>query len=99
MDTLLRAGKIVYSQASWILALSNLSSLLSEIGRRDDATRLTALANKTINAVEHKLWQDKEGTYIDLQEQHPVIQSPLNFLTQDVSLYLVAITENPERYS
>jgi glycogen debranching enzyme len=31
MDTLLRAGKIVYSQASWILALSNLSSLLSEI--------------------------------------------------------------------
>lgn len=94
MDTLLRAGKIVYSQASWILALSNLSSLLSEIGIMDDATRLTALANKTIRAVEHKLWQEKEGTYIDLQEQHPaVVQAPLNVFTQDVSLYLVALTE------
>ena len=29
MDTILRAGKIVYSQACWILALSNLSTLLS----------------------------------------------------------------------
>lgn len=27
MDTALRAGKIVYSQACWILALKNLSSL------------------------------------------------------------------------
>jgi len=33
MDTVLRAGKIVYSQACWILALNNLSSLLSQLGR------------------------------------------------------------------
>lgn len=94
MDTLLRAGKIVYSQASWILALRNLSALLLEIEKGGDATRLTALANKTIRAVEHKLWHEKEGTYIDLQEQQPaVVQGSLNVLTQDVSLYLVAITE------
>lgn len=93
MDTLLRAGKVVYSQASWILALSNLSSLLSKIGMRDDATKLTALANKTIQAVEYKLWQEKEGTYIDLHEHPPAIEDPLNVLTQDVSLYLVAVTE------
>ena len=32
MDTALRAGKVVYSQACWILALQNLSLLLSKLG-------------------------------------------------------------------
>ena len=31
MDTVLRAGKIVYSQACWILTLKNLSNLLQTI--------------------------------------------------------------------
>ena len=34
-DTAIRAGKIVYSQACWILALSNLSSLSSQLGKHD----------------------------------------------------------------
>lgn len=93
MDTVLRAGKIVYSQACWILALSNLSSLLSELGRTEEAHRLMALAQRTIHAVEQKLWLEEEGTYIDLQESHHIGDS-YKTLTQDVSLYLIAITEN-----
>lgn len=93
MDTTLRAGKIVYSQASWILALSNLSSLLSELERKEEAHILLELAKRTIQRVEKQLWIEEEGTYIDLQESHHQGGSNRT-LTQDISFYLIAITEN-----
>src|ERR1051326_8279563 len=93
MDTILRAGKIVYDQACWILALNNLSTLLSKLGREKEADRLMQLADKTIHAVDQKLWSEEDGCYIDIQESHH-IGGPYRTLTQDVSLYLVAITEN-----
>jgi hypothetical protein len=93
MDTVLRAGKIVYSQACWILALKNLSELLFEIGNNKDADRMTALGNKTIEAVEQYLWSKEAHAYLDLQEDHHIGGS-YRTLTQDVSLYIVAITEN-----
>lgn len=89
MDTILRAGKIVYDQACWILALNNLSALLSKLGR----DRLMQLADKTIHAVEQRLWSEEDGCYLDIQESHH-IGGPYRTLTQDVSFYLVAITEN-----
>jgi glycogen debranching enzyme len=93
MDTILRAGKIVYDQACWILALNNLSTLLSKLGRDKEADRLVQLADKTIHAVDQKLWSEEDGCYIDIQESHH-IGGPYRTLTQDVSFYLVAITEN-----
>ena len=93
MDTILRAGKIVYDQACWILALNNLSTLLSKLGRDREADRLMELADKTIHAVDQKLWSEEDGCYIDIQESHH-IGGPYRTLTQDVSFYLVAITEN-----
>jgi hypothetical protein len=93
MDTILRAGKIVYDQACWILALNNLSTLLSKLGRDKEADRLLQLADKTIHAVDQKLWSEEDGCYIDIQESHH-IGGPYRTLTQDVSFYLVAITEN-----
>ncbi|AFU57573.1 hypothetical protein Ngar_c06300 [Candidatus Nitrososphaera gargensis Ga9.2] len=93
MDTVLRSGKIVYSQACWILALSNLSSLLAELGKDEDANRIMALANRSVKAVEEKLWLEEEGTYIDLQEEHH-IGGPYKTLTQDVVFYMIAVTEN-----
>ena len=93
MDTILRAGKIVYDQACWILALNNLSTLLSKLGRDKEADRLMQLADKTIHAVDQKLWSEEDGCYIDIQESHH-IGGPYRTLTQDVSFYLVAITEN-----
>jgi hypothetical protein len=93
MDTVIRAGKIVYSQACWILALSNLSSLLSKLGRDDESDKMTGLADKAVKAVDRNLWSEEDGCYLDIQETHH-IGGPYRTLTQDVSLYVVAITEN-----
>jgi glycogen debranching enzyme len=93
MDTTLRGGKMVYSQASWILALRNLSSLLSGFGRNKEADRLLELAKKNMQGVEEQLWIEEEATYNDVQESNHIISSD-RMLTQDISLYLVAITEN-----
>jgi hypothetical protein len=39
MDTELRAGKVVYSQAYFILGLNNLSYLLAEIGQDEESKK------------------------------------------------------------
>lgn len=96
MDTVLRAGKIVYSQACWILALKNLTALLVTIGRQDTADRMRKMADRAIQAVEDKLWSEEDGAYIDIQETHH-IGGPYRTLTQDVSLYLVALSENSSK--
>src|SRR5919202_3568231 len=93
MDTVLRAGKIVYSQACWILALEDLAHLLAQIERIQEANALIDLANRAIQSVEDKLWSEDDGAYIDIQETHH-IGGPYRTLTQDVALYLVAITQN-----
>ena len=93
MDTGLRSGKIVYSQASFILALNNLAYLLSEIGQDNECKKMIEQYNKTIQGVENKLWSEKDNSYIDILESHH-IGGPYRILTQDVSLYVVAISEN-----
>ena len=111
MDTALRAGKIVYSQACWILALTNLASLLFEIGENALAKRMTAMAERTVDAVENNLWSEEQGSYIDqyvpetdqwascrtnenIESSKEDKGSEEQILTQDVSLYLVSVTEN-----
>jgi glycogen debranching enzyme len=91
MDTILRAGKIVYSQACWLLALNDFTVLLRRVGMERDANKLMTLTKKTIQAVEQNLWSDKDRCYIDIQESHH-IGGLYRTLTQDVSLYLVAVT-------
>jgi hypothetical protein len=54
------------------------------------------MAEKAIQAVERILWSEEDGAYIDIQETHH-IGGPYRTLTQDVSLYLVAISENSAR--
>ena len=93
MDTVLRAGKIVYSQACCILALKDFASVLTQVGRDSDARHMIKLADETISAVEHRLWSQQDGCYIDVQESHH-IGGPYKTLTQDTSLYLIGITEN-----
>src|SRR5918911_377148 len=93
MDTGLRAGKIVYSQPCMILALNNLSYLLSELNKDNESEKMTKLTTRTISAVEEKLWSENDYSYIDIQQSHH-IGGPYRTLTQDVSLYLVAISEN-----
>jgi len=111
MDTALRAGKIVYSQACWILALTNFASLLFEIGENALARRMTAMAERTVDAVENNLWSETQGSYIDqyghgtdqqracrtndnIESSKEDKENEDHILTQDVSLYLVSVTEN-----
>jgi glycogen debranching enzyme len=94
MDTALRAGKIVYSQACWLLALNDLSSLLSKLGRRKESDRLISLADKTIHGVEQRLWSEQDGCYIDIQQSLLQAAKPYRLLTQDISYYLIAISQN-----
>jgi glycogen debranching enzyme len=96
MDTVLRTGKVVYNQATWILALSNLASVLSTLGMHDQAARMIDLAKKAVQAVEQKLWVEEQGTYVDIPDER-VIPGGALALTQDVSLYLIAISENTIR--
>ncbi len=94
MDSIMRAGKIVYSQACWILALTNFSILLQLHNKRNETVqKILKLADATIRAVEEKLWSEEDGAYIDVQVTHH-IGGPYRTLTQDISLYLVALTEN-----
>jgi glycogen debranching enzyme len=93
MDTILRAGKIVYSQGCWILALKDLSNLLVTAGKQNESDRIRRMAEKAIQAVDQILWSEEDGAYIDIQETYD-IGSPYRTLTQDISMYLVAISEN-----
>jgi hypothetical protein len=104
MDTALRAGKIVYSQGCWIFGLIHLSVLLSKLGRGTDATRMTRLADKAIDAVNQKLWSEEDGTYMDIQtigsdnnpdsDESSGNDKTYRLLTQDVTYYLTAATAN-----
>src|SRR6187200_776099 len=52
MDTLLRTGKVVYSQACWILALKNLATVLRKLGNQDESRKLEEMSSRAISAVE-----------------------------------------------
>ncbi|HET7285034.1 MAG TPA: hypothetical protein VFI70_10145 [Nitrososphaeraceae archaeon] len=94
MDTALRTGKIVYSQACWILALKDFYSLLARFGMDKEAIKLIQFADRTICGVEKKLWSKEDSCYIDLQESESRGREPYRLLTQDVLLYLIAISQN-----
>ena len=96
MDTILRIGKVVYSQACWILALKNFSILLRKRGNKKESKRLEEMAARAILAVEDKMWSEKDGCYIDLLDANLHLDEKMHnrLVTQDISLYLVALTED-----
>src|SRR5947208_1523165 len=100
MDSVMRRGKIVYSNATWILALDNFSKLLRELAKNNHnneqenysptINRIEKIAVKTSEAIEEKLWSSEDGCYIDMQQEEVHIGGPYRTLTQDVVLYLIA---------
>lgn len=99
MDTTLRIGKVVYSQACWILALKNFSVLLRKIGNEKESKRLEKMTNTAIWAVENKMWSAKDGCYVDLLDSDLHLDKKMHnrLVTQDISLYLVALTEDDHK--
>jgi glycogen debranching enzyme len=92
MDTMLRAGKIVYSQACWLLALNNFADLLVKLEKESEANNMLDLAGKTIRGVEDILWSEESGSYTNVQDTD-YVGDQSNTITQDISHYLVATTE------
>lgn len=92
MDTMLRAGKIVYSQACWLLALNNFAALLLKLEKENEANNMLDLAGKTIRGVEDILWSEESGSYTNVQDTN-YVGDQSSTLTQDILQYLVATTE------
>ena len=99
MDTTLRIGKVVYSQACWILALKNFSVLLRKIGNEKESKMLEKMISTAILAVESKMWSAKDGCYLDLLDADLHLDKKMHnrLVTQDISLYLVALTEEDNK--
>jgi glycogen debranching enzyme len=89
MDTILRAGKVVYSQACWILALTNFAILLSTLDKNEESQRMTELALRAVNSVNDLLWSEEDSCYLDIQAEHH-LGGHYRTLMQDISLYLIA---------
>lgn len=116
MDSIMRIGKIVYSNATWILALRNFSKLLMlldnlnhtsgrksekyvfEVAEKKLNNKIQKLADNVSRAVEQKLWSEEDGSYIDIQQKEQHIGGPYRTLTQDVALYLIALTEEEKGF-
>jgi hypothetical protein len=101
MDSVMRRGKILYSNATWILALENYSNLLREydmvkndnhVQKNFNGTieRLDRILQKVVGRIEERLWSNEDGCYVDLQEYETHIGGPYRTVTQDVVLYLIA---------
>lgn len=89
MDRMLRAGKLVYNQAIWIMALHSWSELLRHNGREDEAEDASRKADLVIDNVEAKLWRDDIGCYADLSHNASIDKT----ITEDICLYLLAVSK------
>lgn len=95
MDTVLRAGKIVYSQATWVLALKNFSAFIFELdNKKAEAKRTLKAARKSIDAIDQKLWSQRKNCYVDLIQKENHGDFEYGIITQDVLIFLLAVSEN-----
>ena len=93
MDTVLRYGKIVYSQACWLLGLSSFAKLLYNLNEDKKAKRLLSKACELVNSIETKMWSEKSTCYMDVKSDRTISDGSTDILYQDTIFYLFAITE------
>jgi len=58
MDTVMREGKVVYSQGTWLGALNSLASLLDFLGRTSESDKIKEEAVSVERNVDNTLWND-----------------------------------------
>jgi len=93
MDTVLRDGKIVYSQACWLLGLSSFAKLLYNMNEDKKAKGLLSKACELIDSIEAKMWSEKNTCYMDVNSDRTLCDGSTDILYQDTIFYLFAITE------
>ncbi len=91
MDTMLRSGKTVYSQALWIEALRNWSTLLSEYGKQTESDQVSSKVKQSRKAVESIMWDGR--SYVDRLDDDNYKGS----LPQDTVYYVFISEDNEER--
>ena len=93
MDTVLRDGKVVYSQACWLMALTSFSNLLFFYDREDEALKLQHKASQLIDSIENNMWSDKVRCYMDIQADTSGPEESLGIIYQDIVFYVFAMSE------
>ena len=66
MDTTLRIGKVVYSQACWILCIKEFFYIIEKNRKQKRIKTVRGNGCRAILAVEDKMWSAKDGCYINL---------------------------------
>ena len=93
MDTVLREGKVVYSQACWLLGLTSFANLLFIHEKEDEAQRLQHIASRLIDSIENKMWSEKSACYMDIKSTKTGRDDSTDILCQDIVFYVLAMTE------
>ena len=102
MDSMLRSGKVVYSQAAWAMALDNWRKLLEKLGKGQEAESINQMYKTTIQQVNSKLWNERTCCYEDLPDETIVNRDVKNSddnrrVTQDISSFLLLEEEKSPR--
>jgi hypothetical protein len=93
MDTVLRDGKVVYSQACWLMALTSFANLLFVRGKEDEAQRLQHMALQLVDSIENNMWSEEARCYIGLKSDKLQGDDSQVILYQDIVFYVFAMTE------
>lgn len=93
MDTVLREGKVVYSQACWLMALTSFSNLLFVLEKENEAQKLRQMASRLVDSIEKMMWSEKNRCYVDINSDISVEDDPPGILYQDMVFYVFAMTE------
>lgn len=93
MDTVLRDGKVVYSQACWLMALTSFANLLFVRGKEDEAQRLRHMASELVDSIENNMWSEEAKCYVGLNSDKLQGNDSEGILYQDIVFYVFAMTE------
>jgi len=93
MDTVLRDGKVVYSQGCWLLGLSGFANLLNLVDKKEEARRIQSITARLINSIESKMWSEKSKCYVNINSGKTTWNGSSEILYQDIIFYVFAMTE------
>ena len=93
MDTVLREGKVVYSQACWLMALTSFSDLLFVLHKENEALKIQNMASRVVGSIENGMWSEKNKCYVDIKLDKTSEDDPPHVLYQDTVFYVFAMTE------
>jgi glycogen debranching enzyme len=93
MDTVLRDGKVVYSQGCWLLGLTGFARLLNLLEEEEEVLKIQSIAERLMDSIESKMWSEKSKCYVNIDSSKTTENDWSEILYQDVIFYVFAMTE------